>query len=103
MSSLVIAEHDNKTLNTATLNAVAAAQAIGGDIHVLVAGENCGAVAEAASKVAGVAKTLYAESAACANQLAENVAATILNVASEYFRYYCSRFGRYVRSTNLCG
>lgn len=84
MSSLVIAEHDNQTLNTATLNAVAAAQAIGGDIHVLVAGENCAAVAEAASKVAGVSKALHAESAACANQLAENVAATILDLASDY-------------------
>lgn len=84
MSSLVIAEHDNNTLNTATLNAVAAAQAIGGDIHVLVAGENCGAVAEAAAKVAGVSKALHAESAACANQLAENVAATIVGLAADY-------------------
>lgn len=84
MSSLVIAEHDNQTLNSATLNAVAAAQAIGGDIHVLVAGENCAAVAEAASKVAGVSKALHAESPACANQLAENVAATILGLASDY-------------------
>jgi len=84
MSTLVIAEHDNSTLNTATLNAVAAAQEIGGDIHVLVAGENCGGVAEAAAKVAGISKALHAESPACANQLAENVAATVVAMASDY-------------------
>ena len=54
MSILVIAEHDNSSLKQATLNVVAAAKAIGGDIDVLVAGENCGAVAEAAAKAEGV-------------------------------------------------
>ena len=60
MSILVVADHDNAELKPATLVVVAAAQAIGGDIDVLVAGEGCGAVAEAASKVAGVAKVLCA-------------------------------------------
>ena len=61
MTTLVIAEHDNASLKGATLNTVAAAKAIGGDIHVLVAGSNCGAAAEAAAKVAGVAKVLVAD------------------------------------------
>jgi len=84
MSILVLAEHDNQSLNSATLNAVAAASEIGGDIDVLVAGENCAAVAEAAAKIAGVNKALLADNSACANQLAENIAATILTVASNY-------------------
>lgn len=84
MSILVLAEHDNHTLNTATLNAVAAAAAIGGDIDVLVAGENCAAVAEAAANAAGVNKALVADNSTCANQLAENIAATILTIASNY-------------------
>ena len=61
MSILVIAEHDNASLNGATLNTIAAAAAIGGDIDVLVAGLGCGAVAEAAAKVAGVSKVLVAD------------------------------------------
>lgn len=84
MSILVLAEHDNQSLNSATLNAVAAASEMGGDIDVLVAGENCAAVADAAAKVAGVNKALLADSSSCANQLAENVAATILTIASNY-------------------
>lgn len=73
MSILVIAEHNNESLNAATLNAVAAAQTIGGDVSVLVAGEGCGAVGEAAAKVAGVAKVVVADNAAYGHQLAENV------------------------------
>ena len=74
MTILVIAEHDNKVLAPATLNTVAAAAKIGGDIHVLVAGQNVGAVAEAAAKIAGVSKVLAADNAAYAHQLPENVA-----------------------------
>jgi electron transfer flavoprotein alpha subunit len=74
MSILVIADHNNQTLNGATLNVVAAAQKIGGDITVLVAGSGAQAVADAAAKVAGVSKVLLADNAAYANQLAENVA-----------------------------
>ena len=64
MSTLVIAEHDNSTLNPATLNAVAAAQALGGDIDILVAGAGCADVAAAAQKVAGIRKVLSADNAA---------------------------------------
>ena len=71
MSILVIADHNNQTLNGATLNVVAAAQKIGGDITVLVAGSGAQAVADAAAKVAGVSKVLLADNAAYANQLAE--------------------------------
>jgi len=77
---LVIAEHDNATLNAATLNTVAAAGQLGSDIHVLVAGENASAVADQASKVAGVAKVLLADSPALADGLAENVAAQVLAI-----------------------
>ena len=74
MSILVIAEHDNASINGATLNTVTAAKAIGGDIAVLVAGEGCGAAAEAAAKIDGVSKVLVADNAAYGHQLAENVA-----------------------------
>jgi electron transfer flavoprotein alpha subunit len=84
MSILVVADHDNAELKPATLVVVAAAQAIGGDIDVLVAGEGCGAVAEAASKVAGVAKVLCADDAAYANQLAENVAPLVAELGAIY-------------------
>ncbi|KOX64816.1 electron transfer flavoprotein subunit beta [Pseudomonas psychrophila] len=74
MTILVIAEHDGKALAPATLNTVAAAAKIGGDINVLVAGQGIGAVAEAAAKIAGVAKVLVADNSAYAHQLPENVA-----------------------------
>ena len=61
MAVLVFAEHDNKTIRKATLNAVAAAQKIGGDIHVLVAGHQAGEAAKAASQIAGVAKVADAK------------------------------------------
>ena len=77
MSILVIADHNNQSLNGATLNVVAAAQKIGGDITVLVAGSGAQAVADAAAKVAGVSKVLLADNAAYANQLAENVAGLV--------------------------
>ena len=84
MSILVIAEHDNKALNGATLNVVAAAQKIGGDITVLVAGSGAQAVADAAAKVAGVSKVLLADDAAYANQLAENVAKLVAELGKGY-------------------
>lgn len=84
MSILIIAEHDNKTLNAATLNVVAAAQKIGGDITVLVAGQNAQAVAEQASQVTGVSKVLLADNAAYANQLAENVASLVAGLAGQF-------------------
>lgn len=84
MSILVIAEHDNNALNAVTLNVVAAAQKIGGDITVLVAGSGAQAVADAAAKVAGVSKVLLADNAAYANQLAENVAALIADLGKNY-------------------
>ncbi len=84
MTVLVIAEHDNHSIKGATLNVVTAAKAIGGDVHVLVAGANAGASAAAAAQIAGVAKVLHADSAAFADSLAENVAAQVLAVASSY-------------------
>ena len=84
MSILVIAEHDNKALNGATLNVVAAAQKIGGDITVLVAGSGAQAVADQAAKVAGVSKVLLADDAAYANQLAENVAKLVASIGAGY-------------------
>jgi len=84
MSTLVIAEHDNESLKGATLNTVAAAQALGGDIDILVAGANCGAVAEAAAAVAGVGKVLVADNAAYEHQLAENVSLLAAEVGANY-------------------
>ena len=84
MTALVIAEHDNASIKGATLNTVTAAAACGGDVHVLVAGHNAGAAAEAASKIAGVAKVLHADSEAFSHGLAENVAAQVLAVAGNY-------------------
>ncbi|MEB6563911.1 FAD-binding protein [Acinetobacter towneri] len=84
MSILVIAEHDNKALNGATLNVVAAAQKIGGDITVLVAGSGAQAVADQVAKVAGVSKVLLADDAAYANQLAENVAKLVAELGKGY-------------------
>ncbi|AWJ91756.1 electron transfer flavoprotein subunit alpha (plasmid) [Azospirillum baldaniorum] len=84
MSILVIAEHDNAALKAATLNAVSAAAKIGGEIHVLVAGQGAQAVAEAAATVAGVAKVLLADDAAYAHPLPENVAPLVVNLAKGY-------------------
>ena len=84
MKTLVIAEHDNASIKPATLNAVAAAKALGGDIDVLVAGADCGAAADAAAQVEGVAKVLCADNAAYAHQLAENVSLLIAEIAADY-------------------
>ena len=83
MSVLVLAEHDNKILKSATLNAVTAAAELG-DVTMLVAGKDCQGVAEAASKVAGITKVLHAESDAYADHLAENFAALLIELASDY-------------------
>jgi electron transfer flavoprotein alpha subunit len=84
MSILIIAEHDNESLNPATLNSVTAANVIGGDIHILVAGHNCASVAEQAAKVAGVSKVLNADSSAYEHALAENVGLLISDIGSNY-------------------
>jgi electron transfer flavoprotein alpha subunit len=84
MTILIIAEHDNNSIRPSTLNAVAAATKIGGDIHVLVAGGDCAAAGQAASQIAGVAKVLVADGASLAQQLAENIAAQVLGIASAY-------------------
>ena len=84
MAILVIAEHDNASLKTATLNAVAAAAKIGGEIHLLVAGSGCGAVAEQAAKVTAVTKVRVADAAHYGDQTAENLAALIVANASGY-------------------
>ena len=84
MSILVIAEQIEGELNAQTLNAIAAAKEIGGDIHVLVTGQNCGAAAEAAAKAEGVAKVLKADSAEYAHGLAENLAPLVVKLAANY-------------------
>ena len=84
MSILVIADHDNGSLKPVTLNVLAAATAIGGDIDVLVAGEGCGAAAEAAAKAAGVAKVLVADNAAYGHQLAENLSLLVADLGKGY-------------------
>ena len=84
MSILIVAEHDNNDLNAATLNAVTAANAIGSDIHILVAGHGCVTVAEQASTVAGVSKVLLADALAYEHALAENVSLLIAQIGSEY-------------------
>ncbi len=84
MTILVIAEHDGAALKSATLNTIAAAQKIGGDIHVLVAGHNAGGAASAAAQVAGVAKALHADAPQFATPTAENVAALAVSLAPSY-------------------
>ncbi len=84
MTALVIAEHDNQSIKGATLNTVTAAQACGGDVHVLVAGANAQPAADAAAKIAGVTKVILADGAPLDHGLAENVAAQVLAVAGDY-------------------
>src|SRR5258705_8788801 len=84
MAVLVLAKHDNKTVKKATLNTVAAAQKLGGDVHVLVAGHNAAAAAGEAAKVAGVKKVLHADTPHLGEFLAENVAALIVSLAKGY-------------------
>jgi electron transfer flavoprotein alpha subunit len=84
MAVLIIAEHDNAVLKAATLNVVTAAQQLGGDVHLLVAGHQAGGVAQAAAKVAGVGKVLHADAAHFADQSAENVAPLVVSLAAGY-------------------
>ena len=84
MTSLVIAEHDHASIRPATLNTVTAASQCGGDVHVLVAGHNAQAAAEAASKIAGVSKVIHVEGEQFAHGLAENMAAQVIGMASAY-------------------
>ncbi|MGF6813698.1 electron transfer flavoprotein alpha subunit [Paraburkholderia atlantica] len=88
MTNLVIAEHDNASIKAATLNTIAAAQKIGGDIHVLVAGHNAQAAADAAAKIAGVAKVLLADAPQLEAGLAENVEATVLTLVQDAAKNY---------------
>jgi electron transfer flavoprotein alpha subunit len=84
MSSLVIAEHDNTSIKPATLNTIAAAAQLGGEVHVLVAGFNAGAAAAAAAQISGVAKVIHADEAGLEHGLAENVTAQVLAIAGNY-------------------
>jgi electron transfer flavoprotein alpha subunit len=88
MAALVIAEHDHGTLKPATLNTVTAALACGGDVHVLIAGADAGGAAQAASRIAGVAKVLHADGASLAEQLAENVAAQVVALVGDEAKSY---------------
>jgi electron transfer flavoprotein alpha subunit len=84
MSVLVLAEHDNQSLKDATLSAVTAAGELGGDVHLLVVGKGAAGVADAAAKVAGVAKVLLADDAALEHRLAENVAPLVASLMAGY-------------------
>ena len=84
MSTLVIAEHDNTNLKPATLNTVAAANVIGGAVHILVAGHSCQSVADEAAAVDGVEKVILADDSAYENQLAESTANLIKLISSDY-------------------
>jgi len=98
MANLVIVEHDNNEVSPATLHAVTAAAQIGGDTDLLVAGENCGGVAEAAAKIAGVRAVKVADDASFAHGLAENLASLIVDIAGDYSHLLASAttFGKNV-------
>lgn len=84
MSNLVVADHNNEAVNASTLVAIAAAKAIGGDVDVLIAGANCAAAGEAASKIDGVNKVLVADNEVYGHQLAENLANLVVEIAGDY-------------------
>ncbi|MEE3058860.1 MAG: electron transfer flavoprotein subunit alpha/FixB family protein, partial [Pseudomonadota bacterium] len=84
MNTLLIAEHNNETLADATVKSASAAAQMGGELHVLVAGTNCGAVGEAAAKLDGVSKVLVADDALYEKQLAEPMAALVTSMADGY-------------------
>lgn len=98
MTSLVLVEHDNEEIKGATLNTVAAAHVLGGDIHLLVAGAGCGAVAEAAAKMASVKKVLHVDSAEYGNGIAENLAPLMARLAVDYSHIFApaDTFGKNV-------
>jgi electron transfer flavoprotein alpha subunit len=84
MSNLVVVEHDNNEVAVATLNAITAAQQIGGDIDLLVAGENCQSVADSAAQIAGIAKVKVADNAMFGHHMAENLASLVVDIAKDY-------------------
>ncbi len=84
MTALVIAEHDNKSIKGATLNTVTAAAACGGEVHVLIAGNDAAAAAQAAAQIVGVSKVLHADAPAFEHGLAEPVAAQVVALAKDY-------------------
>src|SRR5260221_2129515 len=84
MATLLLAEHDNKSLKDATNKTLTAANAIGADVHVLVAGKDCKAAADAAAKLDGVKKVLLADAAAYEHQLAEPLACLLVALAANY-------------------
>ncbi len=96
MASLVVAEHDNRALKSATGHALSAALALGGEIHILVAGTNCRLVAEEAAKLAGVGKVLLVEDAALEHAVAEDMAAVVLGLAKNYSHVFApaTTFGK---------
>ncbi|MBS1169807.1 MAG: Electron transfer flavoprotein alpha subunit, partial [Burkholderiaceae bacterium] len=98
MAVLVIAEHDNASLKASTLNTVTAAAECGGDIHLLIAGHGCAAVAQAATAIAGVAQVLVADAPHLADGLAENVAEQAIALAGSYTHILApaSAFGKNV-------
>ncbi|HEX5600619.1 MAG TPA: electron transfer flavoprotein subunit alpha/FixB family protein, partial [Hyphomicrobiaceae bacterium] len=84
MAVLVLAEHTNDTFNAVTAKAVTAAAALGGEVHILVAGSNCRPAAEGAAKIEGVSKVLVADAPHLANQIAEEMAALIVPLMANY-------------------
>lgn len=84
MSILVIADHDNSAIKPVTLNVLAAAKAVGGDIDVLVAGQGCAAAADAAAKADGVTKVLLSDNAAYGHHLAENLSLLVADLGKNY-------------------
>lgn len=84
MSILIIAEHDNSELKSATLNTVTAASQLGDDLHILIAGSDCGTVVDAAAAIAGINKVLRCEHAAYQYAMPENMAELVLSIASNY-------------------
>ena len=84
MATLLLAEHNNKSVKDATAKALTAARQLGGEVHVLVAGQNCKPAAEVAAKLDGVAKVLVADSPAYEHSLAEPVAALLVSLAASY-------------------
>ena len=99
MAVLLLAEHDNKSLAPATAKALTAARAFGGDVDILIAGENCRPVAEAAAKLEGVRKVLLAEAPHLSQRLAEETAGTIIPFCSRPRR---RRARTYCRASPLC-
>ena len=95
MTTLLLAEHDNKSIKDATNKALTAAKALGGDVPVLVAGKDCKAAADAAAKLDGVSKVVIADAAAYEHQLAESLAALIVSLADKYDAFVAPATSRF--------